>query len=230
MGNEMIRILTIEDDDVTAGDIISELTDNGYQVEWVSTGRDGLGEALSGKYDAITLDRMLPDIDGLSIVSALRETGSNTPILMISALGEVDERVRGLRAGGDDYLIKPFAPVEMVARLEVLLRRNDAQIAQTTLKVLDLELDLLERVARRAGNELPLSSTQFRLLEYFMRNPQQLLTRSMLLEAVWGLSFDPTTNIIDVHVTHLRKKVEVPGLPLLFRTVRGKGYVFGKVD
>ena len=226
----MIRILTIEDDDVTAGEIVGELTEHGFQVEWVATGRDGLSEALSGKYNAITLDRMLPDLDGLSIVSTLRNKGSNTPILMISALGEVDERVRGLRAGGDDYLIKPFAPVEMVARLEVLLRRNDAAATQTTLKVLDLELDLLERVAHRAGYKLRLSPTQFRLLEYFMRNSSQLLTRSMLLEAVWGLSFDPSTNIIDVHVTHLRKIVEIPGWPLLFRTVRGKGYVFGKVD
>ena len=225
----MVRILSIEDDEVTAGEIIDELTGHGFQVDWVATGRDGLTEALSGKYDAITLDRMLPDLDGLSIVSALRDIGSNTPILVISALGDVDERVRGLRAGGDDYLIKPFAPVEMVARLEVLLRRKDASVAQTSLKVLDLDLDLLKRVAYRAGYELRLSPTQFRLLEYFMRNPRQLLTRSMLLEAVWGLSFDPTTNIIDVHVTHLRKKVEIPGLPLLFRTVRGKGYVFGKV-
>lgn len=226
----MTKMLTVEDDEITGSEIVEELSLHGFQVKWVTSGIDGLNEALSGNYDAMTLDRMLPDIDGLTIVSTLRDRGIKLPILMISALGEVDERVRGLRAGGDDYLIKPFAPEEMVARLDVLLRRKEMSNTQTLLKVFDLELDLLKRVARRAGQELRLSPTQFRLLEYFMRNPFQLLTRSMLLEAVWGLSFDPTTNIIDVHVTHLRKKVEVPGLPPLFQTVRGKGYVFGPTD
>ena len=152
------------------------------------------------------------------------------PILMISALSDVDERVRGLRAGGDDYLTKPFSPSEMVARLEVLLRRSRGVSQQTSLKVGDLELDLLLRSARRGGVDLRLSPTQFRLLEFFMRNAGQVVTRTMLFEALWGYSFDPGTNVIDVHVNHLRKKVELPGTPPLFQTVRGTGYVFGKAE
>ncbi len=228
----MPRVLTIEDDEVTANDIVTQLSSHGFVVEWVETGGEGLARALSQEYDAITLDRMLPDIDGLTVVTRLREAGKDIPILMVSALSDVDERVRGLRAGGDDYLTKPFAPEEMAARLEVLLRRRRAPVNQAavSLTVGDLELDLLSRVARRGGRELRLSQTQFRLLEFFMRNPHQVITRSMLFEAVWGYSFDPGTNIIDVHVTHLRKKVELAGLPPLFSTVRGTGYVLGKAD
>lgn len=223
----MPRILTIEDDDTTAAEIVAELSSHGFSVDRVGNGAEGLRRALAGGYDAITLDRMLPDLDGLSIVAAVREAGVDVPILVISALSDVDERVRGLRAGGDDYLTKPFASDEMAARLEVLLRRRRQPAAVTVLRVADLELDLLARVVRRGGQELQLAPTQFRLLEFFMRNPGQVLTRSMLFEAVWGYSFDPGTNVIDVHVTHLRKKVELPGLPPLFRTVRGSGYVLG---
>lgn len=226
----MPRVLTIEDDEITAGEIVAELSSHGFTVDWVATGREGLSRALGQEYDAITLDRMLPDVDGLAIVTRLREAGRDIPILMISALSDVDERVRGLRAGGDDYLTKPFASDEMAARLEVLLRRRRAPASETTLKVGDLELDLIGRVAHRGGQELRLSTTQFRLLEFFMRNPYQVVTRSMLFEAVWGYAFDPGTNIIDVHVNHLRKKVELPGLPSLFRTIRGTGYVFGEAD
>lgn len=226
----MARILTIEDDEVTANEIVAELVSHGFQVDQVASGKEGLARAMTQQYDAMTLDRMLPDLDGLSIVAALRKAGNDIPILMISALSDVDERVRGLRAGGDDYLTKPFASDEMAARLEVLLRRRRASVNETRLKVADLELDLLERVARRGGQDLQLSPTQFRLLEFFMRNPHQVVTRSMLFEAVWGYSFDPSTNVIDVHVTHLRKKVELPGLSLLFRTVRGSGYVFGEAE
>ncbi|MDE2441046.1 MAG: response regulator transcription factor [Betaproteobacteria bacterium] len=226
----MPRILTIEDDEITAREIVSELDSHGYAVEWVASGEDGLCKALTGEFDAITLDRMLPDCDGLNIVTRLRQEGRDMPILMISALSDVDERVRGLRAGGDDYLTKPFSPSEMVARLEVLLRRNRSVLQQTLLKVGDLELNLLSRSARRAGQDLRLSPTQFRLLEFFMRNAGQVVTRSMLFEALWGYSFDPGTNVIDVHVNHLRKKVEQPGTSPLFQTIRGTGYVFGQTE
>lgn len=228
----MPRVLTVEDDEITAREIISELGRHGFEVVWAATGTDALSLVLGDEaYDAITLDRMLPDMDGLTIVSRLREAGRDIPILMISALSDVDERVRGLRAGGDDYLTKPFASDEMAARLEVLLRRRRAppSLSVTSLRVGDVELDLISRIACRGGEELRLSPTEFRLLEYFMRNPFQVITRSMLFEAVWGYSFDPSTNIIDVHVTHLRKKIELPGMPLLFRTIRGTGYVFGQV-
>jgi two-component system OmpR family response regulator len=220
----MARVLTIEDDAVTAREIVAELRRHGNDVDWVDDGAAGLQRASGGEYDAITLDRMLPGLDGLAVVTALREAGVETPVLMISALSDVDERVRGLRAGGDDYLTKPFAPDEMAARIEVLLRRRRAGARETVLTVSDLELDLIARRARRGDAALDLLPLEFRLLEYLVRNSGQVLTRTMIFEAVWGYRFDPGTNVIDVHIGRLRKKVDAPGRAPLIRTVRGSGY------
>jgi two-component system OmpR family response regulator len=220
----MAKVLTIEDDAVTAREIVTELRNRGNHVDWVDNGTAGLKRAVGGEYDAITLDRMLPGIDGLAVVTALREAGVETPVLMISALSDVDERVRGLRAGGDDYLTKPFAPDEMVARIEVLLRRQRATGRETLLRVGDLELDLIERSARRGTHILELLPIEFRLLEFLVRNSGQVLTRTMIFESVWGYHFDPGTNVIDVHIGRLRKKVDPPGAVPLIRTVRGSGY------
>ena len=220
----MPKVLTIEDDAVVAQEIVAELSGRGNQVDWVDNGRDGLERAVSGDYDAITLDRMLPGLDGLAVVTALRSAGVQTPVLMISALSDVDERVRGLRAGGDDYLTKPFAPDEMAARIEVLLRRHQPAARATELRAGDLHLDLIERSARRGELELELLPLEFRLLEFLVRNSGQVLTRTMIFEAVWGYHFDPGTNVIDVHIGRLRKKVDPPGLPPLIATVRGSGY------
>ncbi|WP_028008346.1 response regulator transcription factor [Solimonas flava] len=221
----MSKVLTIEDDEVTAREIIAELGAHGIEVDWVDNGRDGLVKAVGAHYDAVTLDRMLPGLDGLAIVTTMRQVGIETPVLMISALSDVDERVRGLRAGGDDYMTKPFAPDEMAARVEVLMRRRRSAAPATELRVGDLELNLMTRTARRAGHELELLPTEFRLLEFMMRNSGQVLTRMMIFETVWGFHFDPGTNLIDVHIGRLRKKVDHPGLPPLIRTVRGSGYM-----
>ncbi len=222
----MPRILAIEDDETTAREIVAELSSHGFQVDTASDGREGLLKAVTGDYDAVTLDRILPGLDGLSIVTVMRNTGVQTPVLMISALSDVDERIRGLRAGGDDYLTKPFASEEMTARLEVLLRRRRESPRETVLAADDLVMDLVDRSVRRGGAELKLSPTEFRLLEFLMRNPDQILTRTMIFEAVWGYYFDPGTNIIDVHIGQLRKKVERPGSRPLLETVRGSGYRF----
>ncbi len=221
----MRRILTIEDDPVTAREIIDELQSNGFAVDWVGTAREGLLRAVGEVYDLITLDRLLPDLDGLAVVKTMREVGVQTPVLMISALSDVDERVRGLRAGGDDYLTKPFAPDEMSARIEVLLRRQSVTPNDTRLRVHDLELDLISRKARRAGAELNLQPTEYKLLEVMMRNSGQVMTRMMLFEAVWDFHFDPGTNVVNMHMSRLRKKVDPSGMPALIRTVRGSGYV-----
>jgi len=223
----MAKILTIEDDALTAREIVTELANNGNEVESVGNGREGLERALTGAYDAITLDRMLPEVDGLTLVTELRRAGIDTPVLMISALSDVDARVRGLRAGGDDYLTKPFAPDEMAARVEVLLRRRRAAAPETHLAVDDLDLDLMTRSAKRRGAELELLPIEFRLLEFLMRNSGQVLTRSMIFESVWGYTFDPGTNVIDVHIARLRRKVDPDGLPPLIHTVRGRGYCIG---
>ncbi|QGZ59854.1 response regulator [Paraburkholderia acidiphila] len=224
-----VRVLTVEDDAVTANEIVSELTQRGFAVEWVDNGRDGMARAMSDEYDAITLDRMLPGVDGLSILTAMRTVGIQTPVLMLSALGDVDERVRGLRAGGDDYLTKPFDPEELTARLEVLLRRRQAASVarETALRVGPLELDLISRKVRRDGEEVVLLPTEYRVLEFMMRHAGKTITRTMLFEAVWGYHFDPGTNLIDVHMGRLRKKIDPPGVPPLIQTVRGSGYILG---
>ena len=221
----MTRILAIEDDETTAHAIVSELTRHGFDVEWVADGREGLVRAVSDRFDAVTLDRMLPNVDGLTIVSVMRSSGIDIPVLMISALTEVDERVRGLRAGGDDYMTKPFASEEMAARLEVLLRRQNAAPRQSILRAQDLELDLITREARRGGRQVALLPTEFKLLEFMMRNAGQVLTRTMIFEAIWGYHFDPGTNLIDVHIGRLRRKVDTAGFAPMIRTIRGSGYV-----
>jgi two-component system OmpR family response regulator len=226
----MPKVLTIEDDAITAREIVAELRSRGNDVDWVDNGREGLQRAVAGAYDAITLDRMLPELDGLALVSALRKVGVQTPVLMISALSDVDERIRGLRAGGDDYLTKPFAPDEMAARVEVLLRRRQPAARATVLRVADLELDLIERTVKRNGIALELLPIEFRLLEFLLRNSGEVLTRTMIFEAVWGYHFDPGTNVIDVHIGRLRKKVDPPGLEPLIRTVRGSGYRLAEVE
>lgn len=221
----MARILTIEDDPVTAGEIVTELQSYGNEVDCAADGNEGLDKALHGGYDAITLDRMLPGLDGLALVTELRRAGIETPVLMISALSDVDARVRGLRAGGDDYLTKPFAPDEMAARVEVLLRRRRTEAPATVLHVGDLELDLIARHAKRGSDILELLPIEFRLLEFMMRNSGQVLTRTMIFENVWGYHFDPGTNVIDVHIARLRRKVDATEAPSLIRTVRGCGYM-----
>jgi two-component system OmpR family response regulator len=225
----MQRALVIEDDAVTANEIVAELDLHGLSAEWVANGEDGLNRASSADYDIITLDRMLPGMDGIDVVAALRNRGVDTPVLMISALSDVDERVRGLRAGGDDYLTKPFAPDEMSARVEVLLRRRQPQV-RSVLRVADLELDLVTHAANRAGQELPLQPTEYRLLEFLMRHAGQVLTRTMIFEHVWGFHFDPGTNVIDVHIGRLRRKIDQPGQSSLIRTIRGSGYVIAPAD
>jgi DNA-binding response OmpR family regulator len=222
------RILVIEDDNSTADEIVAELTAHAFQVDRADTGSEGLELALSGTYDVITLDRMLPDIDGLNVVGALRAQRIHTPVLMISALSDVDERVRGLRAGGDDYLTKPFASDEMAARVEVLLRRQAQSAGTTQLRAYGLMLDRVVHNAFYGELDLDLKPTEYQLLEFLMRNSGQTLTRTMIFEAVWGYHFDPGTNLIEVHIAGLRKKLEHVGCPPLIQTVRGSGYLFGQ--
>ncbi len=222
----MPRILVIEDDAETAAEIVSSLSVAGFQPEQCFDGQQGLELALSETFDALTLDRMLPGLDGLQVIKSLRDAGSEVPVLMVSALGDVDDRVTGLRAGGDDYLTKPFAPTELLARLEVLLRRHRrAASVEVVLKVADLELDLVKHQAVRRGRVIELLPIEFKLLEFMMRNAGQPLSRRMIFESVWEYYFDPGTNLIDVHVGKLRRKIDGPGLPALFKTERGVGYM-----
>jgi two-component system OmpR family response regulator len=225
----MSRVLTIEDDEITATEIVGELKERGFTVDWVANGRDGMARAFSDDYDIITLDRMLPGVDGLTILTTMRSIGIQTPVLMLSALGDVDERIRGLRAGGDDYLTKPFDPDEMSARIEVLLRRRQVRPSQaeSALSVGPLELDLIARTVKRDGEEISLLPTEYRVLEYMMRHAHQTITRTMLFEAVWGYHFDPGTNLIDVHMGRLRRKIDPPGVKPMIHTVRGSGYLLG---
>ncbi|MEZ2311869.1 response regulator transcription factor [Paraburkholderia sp. RCC_158] len=199
------------------------------EPDWVANGRDGMARAFSDDYDIITLDRMLPGVDGLTILTTMRSIGIQTPVLMLSALGDVDERIRGLRAGGDDYLTKPFDPDEMTARIEVLLRRRQVRPSQaeSALSVGPLELDLIARTVKRDGEEISLLPTEYRVLEYMMRHAHQTITRTMLFEAVWGYHFDPGTNLIDVHMGRLRRKIDPPGVKAMIHTVRGSGYLLG---
>lgn len=227
-GKPMPKILAIEDDPTTGREIVAELEQHGFSVEWADDGRKGLSRAVSGEFDAVILDRMLPGPDGLAIVTAMRGADIDIPVLMVSALSDVDERIRGLRAGGDDYMTKPFASEEMAARLEVLLRRRGAPgrdlARDMSLTVADLDLDLISRLAHRGGVEIRLMPTEFKLLEYMMRNSGQNLTRTMIFEAIWGYHFDPGTNLIDVHLGRLRRKIDRPGLTPLLHTIRGSGY------
>jgi two-component system OmpR family response regulator len=219
-----MRILVVEDDKDTADYIAKGLGESGHTVDRAADGKDGLFMAVENPYDVMIMDRMLPGMDGLAIIRALRASDKHTPVLILSALGEVDDRVNGLRAGGDDYLVKPFAFSELLARLEALVRRQDAQSADTRLTVGELEMDLLSRDVRRAGQPLELQPREFRLLEYLMRHAGQVVTRTMLLEHVWDYHFDPQTNVIDVHVSRLRGKIDKGFETPLLHTVRGAGY------
>ncbi|RKZ36232.1 MAG: DNA-binding response regulator [Gammaproteobacteria bacterium] len=221
-----MRLLHIEDDAETAAYVAKGLKESGHVVVQAEDGKSGLFLALEESYDAIIIDRMLPGLDGLSVIQTLRSSGKTTPVLILSALGEVDERVRGLRAGGDDYLAKPFAFSELLARIEALVRRQtDGDGVQTSLQVGDLEMDLLARSVMRAGQAIDLQPREFRLLEYLMRHAGQVVTRTMLLEHVWDYHFDPQTNVIDVHISRLRGKIDKAFPQPLLHTVRGAGYV-----
>ncbi len=220
-----MRLLIIEDDPQAAGFIVKGLSQAGHVIDHAGTGPQGLAMALDGTYDALVVDRMLPGMDGLSVIEALRSDGKTVPVLILSALSQVDDRVRGLKAGGDDYLTKPFAFSELEARLEALLRRGRGDEAPTTrFSVGDLELDILERRVTRQGKTIPLQPREFKLLEFLLRHAGQVVTRTMLLEGVWDYHFDPQTNVIDVHISRLRGKIDKGFDPPLLHTVRGAGY------
>ena len=220
-----MRILVIEDDDQMRRYLVKGLAESGYAVEEASDGKSGLFAALEGGHDAAVVDRMLPGLDGLAIVRALRDADCQIPVLILSALAEVEDRVQGLKAGGDDYLVKPFAFVELVARIEALLRRPESTAAATELEVADLRMNLLARAVMRDGRSIRLQPREFRLLEHLMRHADQVVTRTMLLESVWEYHFDPQTNVIDVHVSRLRAKIDRGYGSRLLHTVRGAGYM-----
>ncbi len=219
-----MRILVIEDDKKAAAYVVKGLAESGHTADHAADGEDGFDMAGHGDYDVLVVDRMLPKLDGLTLVARLRADGLRTPILFLSALGEVDDRVKGLRAGGDDYLVKPYAFSELLARIEALARRSNPNDVETRLKVGDLELDVLTRRVIRAGQEVALQPREFRLLEYLMRNAGHVVTRTMLLEHVWDYHFDPQTNVIDVHISRLRAKIDRDFSVPLLHTIRGAGY------
>ena len=220
-----MRILLIEDDQEAAHYVVKGLGESGYVVDHADDGPRGLMMATSESYDVLVVDRMLPGVDGLSVVEALRKNGTDTPVLILSAMGRVEDRVDGLRAGGDDYLVKPFAFAELLARVEALTRRQRAPGSQeTTLHVGDLEMDLLSREVTRAGQAIDLKPREFRILEFLMRHTGQVVTRTMLLESVWDYHFDPQTNVVDVHISRLRQKIDAGFDRPLLHTVRGAGY------
>lgn len=225
-----MRILVVEDDDKTADYITKGLTESGAVVDRVANGADGLHLATTGDYEAIVLDRMLPGLDGLSVIRALRAAGKTTPVLILSALAQVDERVTGLRAGCDDYLTKPFAFSELHARLDALLRRPRSIAQETTLEVADLRMDLLTRRVTRDGTPIDLRPQEYKLLEYLMRHSGEVVTRTMLFEGVWDFHFDPQTNVIDVHISRLRQKIDKGFDKPLIRTHRGGGYSISADD
>jgi two-component system, OmpR family, response regulator len=222
-----MHILLVEDDNDVASYIASGLKERGHIVEWQSDGKEALVRASSEVYDLIVLDRMLPSVDGLKIVNVLRATDDRTPVLLLSALSDVDERVKGLQAGADDYLSKPFAMSELLARVEALARRGSASATdeQTVLRFADLEINLIAHTAQRSGKRIDLTQREFRFLEYLVRNAGRVVTRSMLLENLWDYNFDPQTNIIDQHVSRLRTKLESGGRSRLIHTLRGVGYI-----
>jgi len=219
-----MRILVIEDDAEAASYLAKGLTETGFSVDVATDGKDGLLLAVSEDYDAAIVDRMLPGLDGLSVVDTLRKAGKDTPVLFLSAMGSVEDRVKGLRGGGDDYLVKPFAFSELLARIEGLLRRRGGAAVETLLREADLEMDVLARSVKRAGQSIQLQPREFSLLEYLLRHAGQVVTRTMLLEHVWGYHFDPQTNVIDVHISRLRQKIDRDFDAPLLHTVRGAGY------
>jgi len=224
------RILVIEDDTDMAAEITDCLSASGFYPERCFDGREGLNLALREDFDAITLDRILPGCDGLEVARTLRDAGREVPILMLSAMADLDDRLAGLRGGGDDYLIKPFEPSELVVRLQVLLRRSARnRTRDLQLKVGDLQLDLVAREAHRGHRTIELLPMEFKLLEFMMRNAGQMLSRRMIFEHVWEYHFDPGTNLIDVHIGRLRRKIDEPGQPSCIRTERGTGYILDAV-
>lgn len=220
-----MRILLVEDDKETAAYLVKALKEAGHVPDHAADGEEGAYLAETNHYDVMVVDRMLPKKDGLTLVAEARARGNDAPVLILSALGQVDDRVTGLRAGGDDYLAKPYAFSELLARIEALARRRKPGEAETLLKVGDLELDRLSHTVRRAGTLIPLQPREFRLLEYLMKHAGQVVTRTMLLENVWDYHFDPQTNVIDVHISRLRSKVDKGFGDALLHTVRGAGYM-----
>jgi len=220
-----MKVLMIEDDQETSAYVARGLREQGHVVDLAATGRDGLFLATDGGHDVLIVDRMLPGLDGIGLVRALRGTGVKAPVLFLTALGGVGDRVRGLEAGGDDYLVKPFAFAELLARVNALARRPPLTDTPTALRAGDLEMDLLKRAVTRAGGAVELQPREFQLLEYLLRNADRVVTRTMLLEAVWDFHFDPRTNIVETHMSRLRAKLSRDGGAELIHTVRGAGYV-----
>ena len=222
-----MRALLIEDDKEVACYVGKGLKEQGFTVDVAIDGKDGLGLASTESYDVMIIDRMLPKLDGLAILKSIRAAENRTPVIILSALGEVDDRVKGLKSGGDDYIVKPFSFSELLARMEALIRRSEVtpDAAVTSLEVGDLEMDLLSRKVTRAGVKIELQSREFKLLEYLVKHQGQVVTRTMLLENVWNYHFDPQTNVIDVHISRLRAKIDKEFDHPLIRTVRGAGYV-----
>jgi two-component system OmpR family response regulator len=225
-----MKLLLVEDDRETAAYLKKALTEAGHTVDQAGAGRDGLMLAAGETYDVIVLDRMLPEIDGLAILRTIRASGVKTPVLLLTALGGIDDRVEGLEAGADDYLVKPFAFAELLARVNALARRPPPQEAPTALKVADLEMNLLRRTVTRGGRRIELQPREFQLLEHLMRHAGRVVTRTMLLEAVWDFHFDPKTNIVETHISRLRSKVDRGHATELIHTVRGAGYCLREPD
>jgi two-component system OmpR family response regulator len=223
-----MHVLLIEDDARVAAFVARSLQDEGHLVDHRADGRSGLIQAAAERYDVIVLDRMLPHVDGLKLLQTIRATGDTTPVLVLSALGDTDERVKGLRAGSDDYLAKPFSIAELLARVEALGRRQPAGEASSRIELGEVVIDPVARLVSCAGRRVELTNREFRILEYLARNAGRVVTRSMLLEQVWDYSFDPQTNIIDQHVSRLRQKLDRGGAPNLIETVRGAGYSIGR--
>ena len=225
-----MRILVIEDDLTVSQYIFSGLQSSGHDVTIANEGLKGLSVASKETFDAMVVDRMLPGMDGLTLIETIRKAGNSTPVLILSALSDVDDKVQGLKAGGDDYLTKPFAFLELLARIEALVRRSSIQEDTTSLQVDDLYIDLISRKVLRQDLEVKLKPREFQLLEYMMRNKGQIVTRAMLLQAVWNYNFDPQTNVIDVHISRLRQKIDKDFSVSLIHTVRGVGYVLGSSE
>jgi two-component system OmpR family response regulator len=219
-----MRLLLIEDDAKTANFVSRGLSEEGHICDILSNGQDGLFHALREQYDVAIVDRMVPDLDGLSLVKALRSAGNKTPVLFLTAIGGIDDRVEGLEAGGDDYLVKPFAFAELLARVNALSRRPPAMTEQTLLRVADLSMDLIRRRVTRGGKALELQPREFALLEVLMRADGRVLTRTMLLDRVWGINFDPGTSVVESHISRLRAKIDKPFRTSLLHTIRNTGY------
>ncbi|BBF72067.1 MAG: DNA-binding response regulator [Sphingobium sp.] len=218
------KVLLVEDDATTADYIAKGLVEEGFTVDRADNGRDGLFLATEAAHDAIILDRMLPGMDGMAVLAALRAAGIDTPVIILSALATADERIKGLTGGSDDYLAKPFAFAELLARLRIILRRGGGQAPETRLSCGDLDVDLLSRKVKRGARVIDLQPREFRLLDYLLRHQGEVVTRTMLLEGVWDYHFDPGTNVIDVHISRLRRKIDEDGEPPLIHTIRGAGY------